>query len=125
MGGKFDRGENSMFIVGVGRALIYPTEAAQTRERRTRTLAACPYTMRTGGNLSEANWQAEAREISKQANERAGAVPLYCSRLRGPLTRRSDWYFACFRSFAPSADRPRKCLEVYARRLQENTMPVI
>jgi hypothetical protein len=25
MGGKFDRGENSMFIVGESEALIYPT----------------------------------------------------------------------------------------------------
>jgi hypothetical protein len=54
-------------------------------------------------------------------------VLLYCSRLRGPLTRRLlrlrvvltrrwNWYISCFRCFAHCADRPRKCLEVYARR---------
>jgi hypothetical protein len=63
-------------------------------------------------------------------------VLLYCSRLRGPLTRRLlrlrvaltrrwNWHFSCFQSFARSADRPRKCLEVYARRLQETSMRVI
>jgi hypothetical protein len=44
--------------------------------------------MHTCGNLSKAICIAEARETSKTVHERAGAVLLHCSHLRGLLTRR-------------------------------------
>jgi hypothetical protein len=117
-------GENSMFIVGAGKALIYPTGSCADPENACKYTELERNTMRTCVNSSEGIQSAGDEKAAKHrmgGQERClGVVLLYCLHLRGPLmccllrlcialTRHSNQYFGCFRSFNLSADRLCQC----------------